>query len=99
MNEQFTPGPWRKRQSKDTYSCLTLFVETCNGQQIVELIDNEGNNDWFNNANLIAAAPEMYVALKECREVLTNAGFERGSFIINLINAALSKANPTINQS
>lgn len=93
-NEEFTPGPWKLEFSKH-YKAWKVIAES-NGEWICEIMPKA---DTIHNANLIAAAPDMYEALKDFdtmyREILPlrilsveeKRRFEK-------VKAALSKANP-----
>ena len=64
MSEKFTKGPW-KVLGEDV-------VLECNEKEVVAWV-GDIDGQMINNANLIAAAPEMYEALKNvchngCRE-------------------------------
>jgi hypothetical protein len=68
---QFTPGPWAR--GKDPYD-LVIQSEHWN----IATVDGMGNpwrgserwNEREANAHLIAAAPELYEALRQCRTEL-----------------------------
>lgn len=79
---QFTPGPWRVDLVKPHQVCLnaekTRFIRVASA-----------NPQWSNcaaNANLIAAAPELYEALLEVQQYPLPERTERN------IAAALAKA-------
>ena len=70
MKEQFTPGPWNvagfdSRINEERY----FGIGTPCGQMIVESF-GECDSNRKANAALIAAAPEMYYALKKLKECL-----------------------------
>ena len=72
---KFTPGPWRTGINAQTW------VVADNGTEPTRLIcraqpKDVGAEQAAANARLIAAAPAMYEALKECREVLYNVSLE-----------------------
>lgn len=67
MSEKFTPGPWNvagfdSRINEERY----FGIGTPCGQMIVESF-GECDSDRKANATLIAAAPEMYEALKKLK--------------------------------
>lgn len=101
---KFTPGPWRWMENKyrGGYSGLcgaeniaVLFPNSCN--------DGDDGDAWFEDfpseadANLIAAAPEMYEALQTVFEEWNdNDGFsslDRTMKSYNAIRKALAKAD------
>lgn len=60
-----TPGPWTavdKRPHSDGFSVFS------NDQYIAFVGDSDGATNYKDNANLIAAAPELLEALQEIRE-------------------------------
>lgn len=70
MNEKFTPGAWNvagfdSRVNEERY----FGIDTPRGQMIVESF-GECDSNRKANAALIAAAPEMYYALKKLKECL-----------------------------
>ena len=62
MSEQFTKGPWK---NKDNYVFSPLFDEDDDSMCMSIAVACAGVADATANANLIAAAPDMYAAL-EC---------------------------------
>lgn len=66
-NEKFTPGPWRVDERSGNIGGLSIFTEekVCDMIADVEIhIRANGRKVAEANARLIAAAPEMYEALK-----------------------------------
>lgn len=57
--EKFTPGPWLITNTDDSKAALLRS----NGELICK-VDLDYNQNGEDNAKLIAAAPEMYAALK-----------------------------------
>jgi len=55
---KFTPGEWNVRAGK------AWIVETAGGRRVVSTADNRIRSQEEANARLIAAAPEMYEALR-----------------------------------
>lgn len=83
MNEKFTPGPWFIKQSEEIRSPyspnvsstrITILDEPGGQYQSRHVIAQvaKGNGRGEANAALIAAAPEMYEALKKLKECLEN---------------------------
>lgn len=89
MKEQFTSGPWNQKLRKGT---LVTRVLTAGDIIIGEIYESKAN------ASLIAAAPEMYEALKAMyKEFYSFKNCMSGDKMIKAIDlakAALSKANP-----
>ncbi len=87
MNKtKFTPGPWKI----GAYESGRMAVDGANGEEVTGYIDIE-------DAHLIAAAPELYEALKElCRYAEDSDGCQYGTLSTKLVkdiaNAALAKA-------
>ena len=87
MVNKWTPGPWRinttgvisnqieadSRQrfcdSDDGYRGVALFQACCDSRKYADEDENK-----FANAHLIAAAPDLYEALSECRLLLDGEG-------------------------
>ena len=105
MSEKFTPGPWKfgKELTARTGEWL-ISLDRANhrGMQIAET--RQGSGDESANARLIAAAPDMYAALKAARRFIEN-GIEFGAIrmpdapdpaldTLPTIIAALAKAAP-----
>ena len=95
--EQFTPGPWNCKNS--------IYVNGPNGlKECGTWIDYDGRDDSDNvigmvfcsaNAHLIAAAPELYEALKELIAVLCHDGRDLSQEICTKMHdaeSALAKA-------
>lgn len=86
QNTEFTPAPWFT-EVEGNRAMSWVFA---NGVPICYDIYNEAN------ANLIAAAPDMYEALKEMIDVCNRDPFIAQDITIALIKAkaVLNKANP-----
>jgi len=74
--EKFTPGPWvidTIPSHENANNCYSFLIRS-KGWHISAIHndpnenDFEGNDEEIANANLIAAAPEMYHALKHVKE-------------------------------
>ena len=89
MNKtKFTPGPWRvKKQISNTYIYVGPESDTCG--LTATCYSFSGFNDGEANANLIAAAPEMYEALSS----IENDDNSIPAPIWNMIRSALTKAD------
>ena len=103
MNNTFTPGPWKvkKSESKPAFNVvgtsvgLRYKIARC-PYNIVgnSAIDEMEETEAKANAALIAAAPDMYEALKYAKAALkelAGEGYEHSS-IKPMIDAALAKA-------
>ncbi len=87
MNEKFTPGPWFIKQSEEIrspYSStnvsstrITILDEPGGQYQSRHVIAQvaKGNGRGEANAALIAAAPEMYYALKHYFDLIQRADY------------------------
>ena len=83
---KFTPGPWETSLTDDT------FVRSADND--IAVMVGDYNDDVTSlimtaNANLMAAAPDLYAALKETLEIA--ARHESGDYI-ERANAAMRKA-------
>jgi hypothetical protein len=93
---KFTPGPWFvKRQNPSPTTGEWMIVGSKPGY--LAEIRNCGSGDVQANANLIAAAPDMYDALKElCRYADDSNDCQYGTLSTRLVKdiaeAALTKA-------
>ncbi len=83
--EKFTPGPWEVIKYGDSQYSIYNTGHGYEERYIPEDTDEA-------NANLIAAAPDMYGALKIAYKSLQSYG--NHPLIDPLIEAALNKANP-----
>ena len=82
-----TPGPWVLDERYPGYvycdDVLGSAVATCRDG----LVSHVAHRDYVANANLIAAAPDLYAACKDISDFLRLHGFDR-----TLVDAALAKA-------
>lgn len=88
MDAHFTPGPWRTKRHGDGWN-----IVAADGSEIVSAAwDYSGGDDGGvygkSDANLIAAAPELYAALSE---ILTTA-IQVNASVYARSRAALAKA-------
>lgn len=60
--EKFTKGPW---QVVKVWKGFEICPVANNGQYLVALVNNAGNENNEANANLIAAAPDIYESLRQ----------------------------------
>lgn len=88
MNQQHTPGPWQFDGE------CTIFQQDDSGVEpiLFKLYDSDCiiPLEQLANAHLIAAAPELLEALKECQNQLAGLlamGHLRGNETINLTSA------------
>lgn len=66
MSAAFTPGPWSSFRNED--SALGYFIDTSLGNDsdnVTVIADRIAGKSALSNARLIAAAPELYEALRE----------------------------------
>jgi hypothetical protein len=110
MREQFTPGPWKKMYSTDTKGvcCLAVWPSKTNegtiGSPICKISPEQSENKEDEaNAVLIAAAPEMYKAIKRTIEAVGPDHDLDDRYVTIMkadflkLKAAFSKANPQCN--
>lgn len=102
-DRKHTPGPWRVVRDRNGAATMILSSQKDEDGDELPVIDYEHGGYTYAyeaNARLIAAAPDMYEALKEAREALaTEIKFEISASVaesleatIAQIDAALSKA-------
>lgn len=82
MSAQHTPGPWKTNGDP--------YVSTGDGKHSIAFTDCRGISDAEAKANarLIAAAPDLLEALKDCRRALEVSG-HTGELAI--VDAAIAK--------
>ena len=92
---QHTPGPWfidntAKRFAEPGHVAISAANHRVLAQVVVRMDDeDEDSGGLLANARLIAAAPAMLAALKDCRRALELAG---ASGELAVVDAAISKA-------
>ena len=92
---EYTKGEWKADidiLDNGEFRCLILDDEQC---EIAKVNGYQGNGDGREseaNTYLIAAAPDMYGALKEARRNIDLTGYVQVSTIVNFIDKALAKA-------
>jgi hypothetical protein len=105
MNElKATPGPWKTNRDGYVYSVAT-GERVCSPHST--LPDNEKMSEHIKdlkaNAHLIAAAPELYEALRGCAEALVYYGTMKpsGEFqkVIPRLGDALSEAKAALTKA
>lgn len=72
-NAKFTPGPWHNEE----VTAITAYSEGEVRPWYVASVHRhigDGADQMAANAHLIAAAPELYEALEECRALLDGEG-------------------------
>lgn len=100
MEVMHTPGPWKVLKSKDKLTGMIVTVDL-NGPIICYIPKLN-----IDNANLIAAAPDLLEAAKHTRFILANMQYYNGIFslltpeqqeefrvVADKIGAAIAKAN------
>ena len=70
---QFTPGPWSLCNWMVGNNTPTGEVTICGPEGDEHICTMDGNEDNQANGNLIAAAPEMYEALKQALIIVESA--------------------------
>lgn len=76
---QHTPGPWRWDRGLDDDETRCFVTQAVSGQAhyVIAEIQNGAPGDCLEtevaNARLVAAAPDLLAALKECRDAVTAA--------------------------
>lgn len=95
---EFTPGPWRQGNTVELLlntKCREIIFNDGNIGLVYGIIDQDNKA----NANLIAAAPELYEACDEClhalRTLIVHGELSDGSIdhLEKKLNAALDKAD------
>lgn len=84
---KFTKGPWSYELSdrlSDGSDCLS--ISDADGSSIAEMMCPADVEEA--NARLIAAAPDLYAALKDVRDFLRSSGYDT-----RLVDAALALAS------
>lgn len=84
----YTKGGWKAGKSKDS-GLWHIHGGLSSGKYICCLPDHNENEA---NAHLIAAAPELYEALKDIRKTLEALGYQDNSYSMGVVDKALSKA-------
>lgn len=97
---RFTPGPWKLLEYGPIHDCTLLIGDNPAAPSVAlictdkyesagdELKDGEAES----NANLIAAAPEMYAALRDFVEDWAELGGKVHGSTLDKIDAAIAKA-------
>lgn len=78
-----TPGPWKRGHSDNQ-------VIYSDYKQIAVIQCRE--KEWESNARLIAAAPEMYLAILAMLKCAKNGDILKGAEVLNLMEEAIAKA-------
>ena len=86
---QFTPGPWSLCNWMVGNNTPTGEVTICGPEGDEHICTMDGNEDNQANANLIAAAPAMYEALRQALTTIeqTLSIIERNKIRDNVLNA------------
>ncbi len=81
MKTQHTPGPWTYRQAYDNGEPTAFEVDAGRGN-VATVATGAGDVDREEaNARLIAAAPDLLAALKQCTHFIENSGSAEEFFI------------------
>lgn len=68
-----TTGPWNVSNGVYGNSITGRAQSGVNGGMVAPCICKSGNmHEWSANAALIAAAPDLLAALRECRDIMAN---------------------------
>lgn len=98
MTTKHTPAPWAlqehswsdtsivNEEREKVVAILSIYAEATEKNQ------QELESEMDANAHLIAAAPDMYEALKEAHKYLINAGLVESECVRELIQLAINKA-------
>ena len=74
MEEQFTPGPWKRGINKTPWGkrikVSQCRIESENGIAVAQAMHIKNKKERTANSALISAAPELYYALKNLKECL-----------------------------
>jgi hypothetical protein len=95
---QATPGPWFQAEELEPLGgCLSRLVMATDGGVTLVLFDDEDDPAAEANANLIAAAPDMFEALvelhKDCLGFVKGPPTKgRGKVLFDKVEAALARA-------
>ena len=92
--KQYTPGPWN---SERAYGERDTYISGSNTALVCKLIPQQLREETKANAALIAAAPELYEALKEAHEYIrrhssTSVMYGGKPTILDRIDSALAAA-------
>jgi hypothetical protein len=90
-----TPGPWEYDAESEQVLAPKCGYQWAKGAPIICEVGRLDYNESGGNAKLIAAAPDLYEALKNARELLSWWQGERGDSIhagvMELADAAIAK--------
>jgi len=91
----FTPGPWWADASH--YGTVYIEANAAIDKRLLQEIcavgpTESGREQQLANARLIAAAPELYEALKQAVTSMQDSGYSNSHIAIRAARAALSKA-------
>lgn len=106
MTREHTPGPWNLVRLASAFDSRVVGYGIKYGAagNRLAMVDGEGNSSDHNEANarLIAAAPDMLAALKECEEYFDNRADADGDStgftpnaemnMLVMVRAAIAKA-------
>lgn len=88
---KFTPGPWTAEAENVHVGCVAI----CHGDADTWFeiwSENWGDGvDQKANANLIAAAPELYEALEQAVTLMQDSGYQNSHVAVRAGKAALAK--------
>jgi hypothetical protein len=73
MTAKFTPGPWGATGRKGEYWDSVVFLQRNPNMEICQCFHSKDKDECTANANLLAAAPELYTELKAAIGNLTMA--------------------------
>jgi hypothetical protein len=96
MNEKFTPGPWQISSIGCGFEIEAFGGEiVAQAQQVRPRGDGIKHAERKANANLIAAAPELYEALKILTEYMEFRDDGKGFVSVALAALAKARGEPT----
>jgi hypothetical protein len=86
---KFTPGPWQVVRDDEGDTYIQAVADYPDDWFVARVSENNGA--LAANADLLAAAPELLVALKEAKAWLDASGFGEGAMMSRVV-AAIARA-------
>ena len=94
----YTPGPWKIKHEQNVVAESGRGIASCGGYTTNDPEEWETViEENLANTRLIAAAPEMYEALRQCKHILDTIAIGMAYDLLNkVVTNVLSKAEPPI---